>query len=375
VEPVAHVLLADVNEGLRRTLYRLLTNTGNTVDLVNTAEEARERLGDRRVDVLVLSDELGVEASVQLLEHVRGRYPETMCLLLAGGGTVPVPGAALAHRVLRRPFQAEQFENALEELHEAGELVRRAVRRTHDIELHSSMFQQSLDERLFSLDIQPIFTSRARSLVAVELLLRSAHATLSGPLQVLDSVERSGREADLGLAVNELAAEWMSRVPISVDVFVNTHPAQFAGPKAVEAFSCLEPFASRVVLEITERAPLADYHGAEDALRELGSRGFRIAVDDIGSGYNSLSVLAELSPAFIKADMSIVRNADREPRKRRLLQLLASFASATGSELVAEGVETAEEAAAAEACGANLLQGYHLARPGPVWPPKLTTPG
>ncbi len=339
------------------------------MEVVGTAEEALGGLSARRVDVLVVSDELGEEASTGLLTHSREHHPETMRLLLTSSGSDLGAGAVIAQRVLRRPFQTEQFERELRALQEAGALVRRAIRRTHDVEFHSSMFQQCVDGGMFSLAIQPMFTARTRGLAAVELLLRSTHPTLSDPLRVLDSVERSGREADLGRVVNQLAAGWMQRVPASVDVFVNTHPAQFAGPRALEAFACLEPFAARTVLEITERAPLSDYHGAEEALGELGRRGFRIAVDDIGSGYNSLSVLAELSPAFIKADMSIVRNAHREPRKQRLLQLLANFASATGSELVAEGVESEEEASTAVRCGANLLQGFHLARPGAAWPP------
>jgi EAL domain-containing protein (putative c-di-GMP-specific phosphodiesterase class I) len=370
LETPAHVLLVDANEAMLRTVFRLLAGAGHVVDTVASAPEARDQLDARRVDVVVVSDELGAESASSLLAYAQALHPECMRLLLAGAGpSANAFAGALAHRVLRRPFQAEELEREFRTLHEAGQLVRHAVRRTQDDGAHSAMLQECLDGEHFSLVLQPIFTTRTRSLVAVELLLRSTHPTLTGPGRVLDSAERCGREADLGRAVNALAARWMSRIPAAVDIFVNTHPAQFAGPGALESFGVLEPFAGRTVLEITERAPLSDYIGAADALGELGRRGFRIAVDDIGSGYNSLSVLAELSPAFIKADMSIVRNADKEPRKQRLLQLLAHFASATGSELVAEGVETPEEAAAAERCGVDMVQGYHLGRPGAAWPP------
>jgi EAL domain-containing protein (putative c-di-GMP-specific phosphodiesterase class I) len=374
LEVTAHILLADGNDSMRRTVCRLLAAVGHRVEAVADAGAARDWMDAHRVDVLIVSDELGDDAAAGLLSWSREEHPEVMRLLLARGRLHAEAGPAalgLAQRVLRRPFQAEQLERELEALHEAGLLVRRAVGRAHDVEFHSAMLQQCLDGRLFFLALQAIVATRSRQLVAVELLLRSRHETLDTPARILDSAERCGREADLGRRVNELVVAWMPRIPPSVDVFVNTHPAQFAGPHALDAFACLEPFAGRIVLEVTERAPLSDYAGAEEALRELGRRGFRIAVDDLGSGYNSLSVLVEFNPAFIKADMSIVRNADREPRKQRLLQLLANFASATGSELVAEGVETAEEAAVTEQCGVDLIQGFHIGRPAPMWPPPL----
>jgi hypothetical protein len=79
--------------------------------------------------------------------------------------------------------------------------------------------------------------------------------------------------------------------------------------------------------------------------------------------WHIVAVLAQLHPAFIKADMSIVRGAHLESRKQRLLHLLASFASATGAELVAEGVESEAEADAARRCGVHLLQGYLYGKP------------
>jgi EAL domain-containing protein (putative c-di-GMP-specific phosphodiesterase class I) len=128
------------------------------------------------------------------------------------------------------------------------------------------------------------------------------------------------------------------------------------------------------VLEITERARLTEFSGVETALDRLTSMGFRVAVDDLGSGFNSLAVLAELQPAFIKVDMSIVRGVNLDTRRQRLLHLLASFANATGAEVVAEGVETDEEAEAARQCGVHLLQGYLFGKPSPSWFASATVP-
>jgi EAL domain-containing protein (putative c-di-GMP-specific phosphodiesterase class I) len=125
----------------------------------------------------------------------------------------------------------------------------------------------------------------------------------------------------------------------------------------------LKPSAKRITMEITERARMHDIDGWERSVDILTGAGFAIAVDDLGAGYNSLTMLAELSPQYIKLDMSLVRNVHTEPRKQRLVQLLVTFAEATGANTIAEGVETDEEAMVLVDMGIQLMQGYLYARP------------
>ena len=130
----------------------------------------------------------------------------------------------------------------------------------------------------------------------------------------------------------------------------------------------LAPWAQRIVLEITERSKLQGLDQWERSVEAVTELGFSVAVDDLGAGYSSLSVLAELQPSYIKVDMSIVRGVDHEPQKRRLVELLCRFAEATDALLVAEGVETPEEAETLRAIGAHLLQGYLFGRPSLTLP-------
>ena len=130
--------------------------------------------------------------------------------------------------------------------------------------------------------------------------------------------------------------------------------------------AALEPFAphaSRITLEITERSRLQDIDHWDESVKLLGSMGFSIAVDDLGAGYSSLSILADLQPQFIKLDMSLVRGIHKEPRKRRLVQLMATFGAATEAQIIAEGVEEEAEADALRDCGIDLMQGYYFGRP------------
>ena len=126
-----------------------------------------------------------------------------------------------------------------------------------------------------------------------------------------------------------------------------------------------------ITVEITEQSNLHAIVGWDESIQMLAETGFSVAVDDLGAGYNSLKILADLQPRYIKMDMSLVRNIDTEPRKQRLVQLISTFAAATNSLSIAEGVETEEERAALIDCGTDLLQGYFFAKPSTDAPPLL----
>ena len=95
----------------------------------------------------------------------------------------------------------------------------------------------------------------------------------------------------------------------------------------------------------------------------LRRRGYRIAVDDLGAGYAALGALATLEPEVVKLDMSLIRDIDAHPTKRRVVGAITTLCRELGSRVVAEGVETASELAAVREVGIELIQGYLLARP------------
>jgi EAL domain-containing protein (putative c-di-GMP-specific phosphodiesterase class I) len=147
-------------------------------------------------------------------------------------------------------------------------------------------------------------------------------------------------------------------------LFINIHPDELADSEGMQKrLEKLAPWSHRIVLEITERSRLQAIDSWETTLSRIIDMGFFVAVDDLGAGYSSLSVLADLQPKYIKVDMSIIRNVHVEPRKRRLVELLCKFAEATDAMIVAEGVEYEEEMRTLRNCGAHLFQGYYFARP------------
>jgi EAL domain-containing protein (putative c-di-GMP-specific phosphodiesterase class I) len=121
--------------------------------------------------------------------------------------------------------------------------------------------------------------------------------------------------------------------------------------------------AQRVVMELTEHRRVADYLGLMRTLQQLRVTGARLAIDDTGAGFSSLSHILKLAPDFIKLDRDLVAGIDVDPVRRVLAASLVSFASETGAEIIAEGVETHDEIETLERLGVHLSQGFYHGRP------------
>lgn len=124
--------------------------------------------------------------------------------------------------------------------------------------------------------------------------------------------------------------------------------------------------APLITLEITETAMMHQPKEGVECLRQLRQRGFRIAVDDYGVGYSSLSLLRSLPLDEIKIDRSLLRDLESSPGAHAILESSVHLFHELGFQVVAEGVETAGQAALLTRMGYDTLQGYHFARPMPM---------
>ncbi len=120
---------------------------------------------------------------------------------------------------------------------------------------------------------------------------------------------------------------------------------------------------SRVVLEITERTFAENPSVLQGRVEKFRQAGVRVAIDDMGAGYSSLHIVAELRPDFIKLDQLLVRDLPSSTIKQNLVAALLRFAKDTSSEVIAEGVEKASEAQVLEKLGVGLVQGFHFGYP------------
>lgn len=157
-------------------------------------------------------------------------------------------------------------------------------------------------------------------------------------------------------------------------VFINVHPLILtdAAYRSGETARLLERLGlppERIVFELTEKQSVGDHAEFERVLSHYRSQGFRIAVDDAGSGYSSLQTIVSLKPEFIKLDKSLIRDLHRHPDRQRMVKLLQEFAQGSGTSIIAEGIETCAEAEFLRQEGIQFGQGYALGRPDPKLQP------
>lgn len=367
---MTRVLVLDDDVLLRRCMERILRSAGFEPICCETGEEALRLAADHTFDVALVDYHMPGMDGLRVMTQLREIQPSCLRVLVTGRLELPVIKEAVNNgqvsRVVEKPFDTTDLVAAVtESMSQRARMMEvLQVQRQVAAETEQQMLSELLSGPQLRLAVHAMVDARSQDVVAYECLLRSTHPVLDGPLSVLAAAERHGRIGDLGDAVMARARDWVMRLPEHQLLFVNLHPDELHdADDLVRRLDLLEGYAERIVLEITERSRL-EGGGWERSLEAATSRGFRIAVDDLGAGYSSLSMLAAVQPSFVKVDMSIVRDVHQDIRKQRLVELLCKFSDATGSTLVAEGVETRLEADTLRDLGAHWLQGYLFARPG-----------
>ena len=164
--------------------------------------------------------------------------------------------------------------------------------------------------------------------------------------------------------------EWQARYPTAPPLVacVNVSASQVRPHLLRDVNAALRESgieARSLTLEITESALVKDMETSLVLLRELRGSGVRFAIDDFGSEYPSLSYLRRLPVDFVKIDSSFVRDLGEDPREAIIVEAMISLAHSLGLEVIAEGVETAEQLEYLRSMGCDLAQGHHLFKPLP----------
>lgn len=231
----------------------------------------------------------------------------------------------------------------------------------HGLKALEKSFARSL-ETLW-LVYQPIVKACDGFVYGFEALVRTGEPTLSQASAVVRAAEELERCLDLGRAVRACVAGHAQTVSWAGSLFVNVDLRELFDPTLISHDAPLARFASRVVLEITERTSIEHVPRVQHRIAELREFGYRIALDDLGAGYSSLASFAQLVPDVVKLDRSLVENIDANPVQQKIVRAIASVAHDLGCLVVGEGVERIEERDALAELGCDLLQGYLLGRP------------
>ncbi|HEY3666039.1 MAG TPA: EAL domain-containing response regulator [Polyangiaceae bacterium] len=369
----ARVLLVDDDSAVRNALRRVLERRGYDVVTASSGVEALERLAAGGFDVLISDVRMPGMTGLGLLRAVRGYDLDLPVILVTGNPDLASAAEAVEHgafHYLIKPVESERLGQVLERAATAGRMAR--VKREYVEEFGSATFrvgdragsEATFERALGKLSVayQPIFEARTRRLFAYEALMRSDEPDLPNPEAVLTLAERIERLSELGSAVRRLAARGMADCTDAL-LFVNLHPEDLRDETLYAEEAPLSRLAARVVLELTERAPLERLRDLRERVARLRALGFRIALDDLGAGYAGLTAFTQLEPEFVKLDMALIRGIHRHDTKRKIVRSMVELCHDMGKRIIAEGVEVAEEQRVLIDLDCDLLQGFFLARP------------
>jgi len=373
------VLLIEDDHALRRALAAMLEVRGLKVIEADTGAAGLAGLDAEAVQVAVVDINLPDADGLEFLAAIRKRDPLLPTLVMTGNPSVENAQRALRSRAtafLTKPVVPSTFVEEVEHAINQGQVARLQHKllmskagsgaMLNDLAATEKAFNESVAG--LHMAFQPIVLAHDRSIYAYEALMRS-RGPYANPGEFLAAAEALDRVIELGRAVRQSIARTLEEHRERFEpIFVNLHPMEFRSEILTHEDEPLLPFASRIVLEVTERAQLSSIQDLAETVQVLRAAGYRIALDDLGEGYAGLSWLVKLVPDIAKLDMSLVRDIQGSQMKRELVGSLASMCRRARTRVVAEGVETAAEEDVLRDLGCELLQGYRFARPGPPFP-------
>lgn len=228
----------------------------------------------------------------------------------------------------------------------------------------SLRLMEIIDSDQISSVYQPIVDLQGRCIMGYEVLIRGPKGEFESPdvlfkiayeTELIWNLERVSRKHAL-TSLKKLRGDQL--------LFLNVEPASIFDPELMR-HKAFKNHIHRVVFEITERAAIDDLQVFREAVQHLKNSGFKVSVDDVGSQYSGLRLIAAIDPDFIKLDMELTRGVQHSHVKTQLIRAINRFSKEVGLPLIVEGVETKDELRVLKELGVRYAQGFLFRRPGP----------
>jgi len=295
----------------------------------------------------------------ELVTRIRARFPAEVarhfdcsigCTIINADSAVPI-----SRLILRG------LDGAYEDAHgERDQLLERRRAALADI----------IARKRVTTVFQPIVDVYEERVIGYEACARGPSGEYENPAFLFEVAARTGLVWQLDRLCRDAAAAELPRLGPGELLFLNIDAESIFDPD-LGWRAAVEGFGGRVVLELTERAAIRDFPLFQRVLGQVRDLGMQFAIDDVGSAYSGLRLIAESRPNYVKLDMGITRGLDLDDIRRELVRMLLHLADRIGSTLIVEGVETAEELKALQEIGVRYIQGFLLGTPKP----RLTSPG
>ncbi|MBN2039316.1 MAG: EAL domain-containing protein [Spirochaetes bacterium] len=235
-----------------------------------------------------------------------------------------------------------------------------------------NLLRSCINRDQFTLHYQPIVDSSGK-IKHVESLLRCTHPdpSIGGPGVFIPLLVEAGLMTEIdNMVLRKAFHDVEMRIKKRFEISINLSAGQIvdsAYSGFIASFTRQHGIENRsVILEVTESTLIQNMSAGRENLQKLKDSGFRIAIDDFGKGFSSLTYLAELPVDILKMDMVFVHSVPGDPRKEKMVQHIIEMAHSLGLKVTAEGFEQQEQVDFFKGLGCDYFQGYYFSRPLPI---------
>ena len=230
-------------------------------------------------------------------------------------------------------------------------------------------FYSILATRQIRTVFQPIISLTDGSVYGYEALSRGPKGTdMENPSMLFFYAQKYNKLWELELLCRSKAIETVHAHKAQMKLFLNVNPNIMRDPKFIQGFTkdyisqySINP--ENVIFEITENEAINNLTDFLQTIRNYKDQNYKIAIDDAGAGYSGLNLISDVCPHFIKIDMNLIRDIDKEVTKQSLVRSMAEFASLSHTYLIAEGIETENELVKLIDIGVHYGQGFFIQKP------------
>lgn len=258
-------------------------------------------------------------------------------------------------------------------IEEAQEVAKASTKRSLNFQIQK--LKKIIEEKRIYIVFQPIVNLITGECLGYEALARGPKGT---PLEAPELLFSLAAKAGFVFQLENICQESLikqSTVPSNQYLFINIEPSLLERKiyQKLSLFEASHSLKNKIVIEITERMAIKDYHSLDSILKDIKSKGFKIAVDDVGSGYATLESIVYLKPDFVKINNSLILGIHKDFIKQEITKTLVDISKKIKSETIAEGIENADDLIYLQKSGVDYGQGFYIAYPS-LYPTKVKFP-
>jgi EAL domain-containing protein (putative c-di-GMP-specific phosphodiesterase class I)/AmiR/NasT family two-component response regulator len=378
------ILIADDEETVVETLTAVMAAEPD-LEVVASARDAGtaiELASREQPDVAIVDVRMPGGGGVRATREIVRRSPPTHVLalsahedastvlaMLRAGATGYVVKGESTREIVKAIHRCVNERTTISD-HVTNELAHTLAQQMHHVrnggrkEQRLARVTRVLEENAVRMVFQPIVDLATGYVAGLEALARFDTKPNRSPDAWFADAAAVGLLEELELMTVRETMSHLDRVPEGCFFSINLSPSSACSGQFRDELGELP--IDRLVLEVTEHAPIDDYAELNEALGSLRRRGLRVAIDDAGAGFASLRHIVLLAPDLVKLDITLIRNVDSDEVRHAVVTAITAFASQIGARVIAEGVETAAELAALRDIGVQFAQGFFIGIPGEI---------